>query len=143
MSGVDGNNYKAWLKIYPDYRKVGGHRAITDETYKYKKKQIDLELAFKEPPKEEVQELKILPSELKKQYNIPNEGYFKNIDWSSKENIIFYIWKEKYLINPESKIDFQYRVLDMVEICDTETGELYDYKYASIANGVCQVSCRI
>lgn len=133
MTGVD-SNYKAWLKIYPDYQTAGGLTVISDETYKYKEKQIDLEQVFKEPPKEEIRELTISPKELKRQYNIPDEGYFKAIDWFSNKKNTFYLWKEKYIINTGGKIDFQNRVLDMVEIRDTETGELYDYKYASIAN---------
>ena len=133
MSGVD-SNYKAWLKIYPDYQTAGGLTVILDETYKYKEKQIDLEQAFKEPPKDEVYKLTISLNELKKQYEITNKGYFEYLDGYPDKKVPFYLWEEKYLIYGGRKIGFSDTTIAWVDICDIETGELYDYKYASIAN---------
>ncbi|NLL72542.1 MAG: hypothetical protein GX237_03350 [Clostridiales bacterium] len=133
MSGVV-YDYKAKLKIYPVYRKLGDLRMITDETYKYKEKEISLKQELKEPPKEEIQEFTNSRNVIRQEYNIPNEGFFRIIESTSNENITFYLWKEKYLITGGIKEEFSHLALKRVDICDIETGELYDYKYASMAN---------
>lgn len=133
MSGVV-YDYKAKLKIYPVFRKFGDHIEITDETYKYKEKEISLKQVFKEPPKEDIQKFITSRNAIKQQYNIPNEGFFRIIESTSNDNITFYLWKEKYLITGGIKDDFSHLALKWVDICDIETGELYDYKYASMAN---------
>lgn len=133
-------DYKTNFKIYPVYRKIEDIRIITDETYKYKEKEISLKQVFKEPPKGEIQEFTSSLNAITQKYNVPNEGFFKIIERTSNKNITFYMWKDKYLITEGRKEDFSHLALKEVDICDIETGELYDYKYASIANKAENVS---